>query len=62
MVAAADWFTLDGFDPVPKVQIVTIEDSLALRDRAVRLPAPCCDAFKKAAAEPDRTAQGRLDL
>ena len=60
--AAAGQFTLDGFDPVPKIQIVTIEDALALRDRAVRLPARRDDAFKKAPAEPDRTAQGRLDL
>lgn len=60
--AAAGQFTLDGFDPVPKIRIVTIEDTLALRDRAARLPARRDDTFKKAGRETDRTAQGRLDL
>jgi len=43
-------------------QIVTIEQALQLRDRAVRLPARRDDAFKKAAREEDRGAQGRLDV
>jgi hypothetical protein len=33
-----------------------------LRDRAVRLPARRDDAFKRAAREEDRGAQGNLDL
>ncbi len=60
--AAAGQFEMDGFNPVPRIQIVTIEDALDLRDRAVRLPARRDDAFKKAAREVDKTAQGRLDI
>jgi len=47
---------------VPRIQIVTIEQALALRDRAVRLPALRADTFRKAAREEDRGAQGALDL
>jgi site-specific DNA-methyltransferase (adenine-specific) len=50
-----------GFAPVPKLQIVTVEEALQLRDRAVRLPARRDDAFRKAARE-EGGAQGRLDL
>ena len=60
--AAAGQFELDGFAPVPRIQIVTIEDALNLRDRAVRLPAVRSDTFKKAAREEDKSAQGKLDL
>ncbi|WP_243642010.1 DNA methyltransferase [Rhodovulum steppense] len=60
--AAAGLYQMDGFDPVPRIQIVTIEEALALRDRAVRLPARRDDTFKRAAREEDRGAQGRLDL
>lgn len=47
---------------VPRLQIVTIAEALALRDRAVRLPVLRQDSFKKAAREEDRGAQGALDL
>jgi site-specific DNA-methyltransferase (adenine-specific) len=60
--AGAGQYELDGFEPVPRVQIVSIEEALALRDRGVRLPARRDDAFKRAAREEDRAAQGRLDL
>ena len=60
--AAAGQFEMDGFHPVPRIQIVSIEDALELRDRAVRLPARRDDAFKKAAVEEDKRAQGKLDL
>jgi site-specific DNA-methyltransferase (adenine-specific) len=60
--AAAGQFELDGFSPVPRVQIVTIEQALELRDRAVRLPARRDDNFKKAAREKDKGAQGQLEL
>jgi site-specific DNA-methyltransferase (adenine-specific) len=60
--AAAGQFALDGFDPVPRIQIVTIEEALRLRDRAVRLPARRDDTFKRAAREEDHSAQGALDL
>lgn len=37
--AAAGQFQMEGFEPVPRIQIVSIEEALNLRDRAVRLPA-----------------------
>lgn len=60
--AAAGQFEMEGFDPVPRIQIVTIEEALDLRDRAVRLPARRDDAFKRAAREEDKGAQGKLDI
>jgi site-specific DNA-methyltransferase (adenine-specific) len=42
--AAAGLFEMDGFARVPRLQIVTIEQALALRDRAVKLPARRDDA------------------
>jgi len=66
--AALDWakqsglFTAPGFAPVPRIQIVTIEQALALRARAVNLPARHNDTFKRAAREVDRGAQGALDF
>ena len=52
---------MEGFSPVPRIQIVSIEDALQLRDRAVRLPARRDDAFKKAKRESSST-QGSLDI
>ena len=60
--AAAGQFTLEGFEPVPRIQIVTVDEALRLRDRAVRLPARRDDTFKQARREEDRGAQGALDL
>lgn len=60
--AGAGQCTLDGFEPVPRIQIVTIEEAINLRDRALRLPARRDDTFKKAAREADTKAQGKLDL
>jgi site-specific DNA-methyltransferase (adenine-specific) len=60
--AAAGQFEMEGFAPVPRLQIVTVEEALKLRDRAVRLPARRDDTFKRAAREEDRGAQGALDL
>lgn len=60
--AAAGQFEMEDFQPVPRIQIVSIEDALQLRDRAVRMPARRDDTFRKAAREEDRTAQGKLDL
>jgi hypothetical protein len=51
-----------GFAPVPRLQIVTVEDAMRLRERAVQLPARRDDTFKRAAREEDRGAQGALDL
>ena len=51
-----------GFAPVPRLQIVTVEQAMALRERAVQLPARRDDTFKRAAREEDRGAQGAFDL
>ncbi len=59
--AAAGQFEMDGFSPVPRIQIVSIEEALQLRDRAVRLPARRDDTFKKARRE-SSSGQGALDL
>jgi site-specific DNA-methyltransferase (adenine-specific) len=59
--AAAGQFELEGFTPVPRLQIVSIEEALQLRDRAVKLPARRDDTFKKAKRE-DGGNQGSLDL
>lgn len=60
--ATAGPFDLPGFAPVPRLQIVTIEDAMALRHRAVDLPARRDDAFRKPARHEDTTRQSRLDL
>lgn len=60
--AGAGQFELPGFAPVPRLQIVTIAQAMELRDRAVRLPARRDDGFRRAAAEVDTRAQGKLDL
>lgn len=52
----------DDSRPVPKIQIVRIEDAMRLRERAVDLPLRRADVFKRAAKEEDRGAQGALDL
>ena len=51
-----------GFAPVPRLQIVTVEQAMQLRDRAVQLPARRDDTFKRAAREEDTRRQGALDL
>lgn len=58
----AGLFEAPGFAPVPRIQIVTVEQAIALRERAVNLPARHNDTFKKAPREVDRGAQGALDL
>ncbi|GGH52012.1 site-specific DNA-methyltransferase [Frigidibacter albus] len=60
--AGAGQYELPGFAPVPRLQIVTVEEAMRLRDRALRLPARRDDAFKRAVVEKDPGAQGRLDL
>lgn len=59
--AAAGQFEMEGFSAVPRIQIVTVEDALTLRDRAVRLPARRDDAFRRAKRE-ESGGQGALDL
>ncbi len=46
---------------VPRIQIVTIEQALALRDRAVWVPLVQA-SHKRAAREVDATRQGAMDL
>lgn len=58
----AGQFTDSDFAPVPRIQIVTIEDALHLRYRAVPLSVCRGDGFKKAAREAKLDSQGRLDL
>ncbi|MBL9052891.1 MAG: restriction endonuclease [Tabrizicola sp.] len=60
--AAAGQHEEPGFAPVPRLQIVTIEQAMALRERAVHLPARRGDTFKQAAREEDTRRQGALDL
>ncbi len=60
--AAAGQFTEAGFAPVPRLQIVTVAQAMALRERAVELPARRDDTFKKAARDERADTQGRLDL
>ena len=60
--AATGQFAMDGFSPVPRLQIVTIEDAMRLRERVVQLPARRADSFRRAPREEDRSAQGRLEL
>jgi site-specific DNA-methyltransferase (adenine-specific) len=60
--AGAGQFTLPGTDlSVPRIQIVTIAQAMALRDRAVRVPLVQA-SHKRAAREEDGAAQGALDL
>jgi site-specific DNA-methyltransferase (adenine-specific) len=61
--AGAGQYAPEGIEnPVPRIQIVTIEAAMKLRDRAVQLPLRRSDVFRKAAREEDRSAQGALDL
>jgi hypothetical protein len=60
--AAAGPHEEPGFAPVPRLQIVTVEDAMRLRERAVQLPARRDDMFRRAALEEDQSRQGALDL
>lgn len=61
--AGAGQYQAEGFEnPVPKIQIITIEQAMKLRDRAVQVPLRRADVFKRAAREETKGAQGALDL
>ena len=65
MVAEANGMGLlqvEGFDPRPRIQIVTIEQALARGPTSIDAPLRHGDTYKRAAPEEDRTAQGKLDL
>ncbi len=59
---AGHYIDKDDDRPIPKIQIITIEDAMRLRDRAVQQPLRRADVFKRAAVEKDPSAQGALDL
>ena len=60
--ASAGLYEEPGFAPVPRLQIVTVERAMQLRERAVHLPARRDDTFKRAAREENTGRQGALDL
>ncbi len=60
--AAAGQHEEPGFAPVPRLQIVTIEEAMRLREHAVAVPARRDDAFKPAPKDERRGRQGALDL
>ena len=57
----AGTFHVEGFDPVPRLQIVTVEEAMAHGPRAVNTPLRH-GSYKRAAREVDTRAQGALDL
>jgi site-specific DNA-methyltransferase (adenine-specific) len=60
--AAAGLHEEPGFAPVPRLQIVTVEEAMRLRERAVQLPARRADTFRQAPREDRAGRQGALDL
>ncbi|MFB9149644.1 site-specific DNA-methyltransferase [Roseovarius ramblicola] len=58
----AGTFQVDGFDPVPRLQIITVEEAMQNGPRAVNTPLRHGSPYKKAAREEDARAQGSLDL
>ncbi|GAB4289630.1 MAG: site-specific DNA-methyltransferase [Roseovarius sp.] len=58
----AGTFQVEGFDPVPRLQIITIEEAMEKGPRAVNTPLRHGSPYKRAAREEDRGAQGSLDL
>ncbi len=59
--AGAGLCQIAGFASVPRIQIVTIQEAMQLRDRAVRLPARTA-SFKPAARDEVTGRQKSLDL
>ena len=59
--AAAGQFTLEDCSPVPRLQIVTVEQAMALRERAVALPLRRADTFRRAARE-EGGRQGAFEI
>jgi site-specific DNA-methyltransferase (adenine-specific) len=58
----AGTFSVDGFPPIPRIQIVPIERALKERERAVQVPLRHADTYKKAPREEAPERQGRLEL
>jgi site-specific DNA-methyltransferase (adenine-specific) len=59
--AGAGQAQVRGFGAVPRIQIVTIDAAMRLRDRAVRLPARL-ESLKRAVREEDGTRQQAMDF
>ncbi|MEI6798767.1 MAG: DNA methyltransferase [Pseudomonadota bacterium] len=59
--AGAGLCQIAGFASVPRIQIVTVEDAMRLRDRAIRLPSRTA-AFKQSARDEVAGLQKSLDL
>ena len=51
---------VEGFDPRPRIQIVTVEDALARGPAAVDAPLRHGDTYKAAPREAESESQGRL--
>ena len=60
--AGAGQWQMEGANPVPRVQIVTIEDLLTQIAPPIRLPLARNDTYKKAAREKSTKDQGALDI
>jgi len=60
--AAAGFWEIEGFEPVPRVQIVTVEQLLTSPAPPIRIPMARSDTYRKAAREERSGRQGALDL
>ena len=60
--AAAGQHEEPGFAPVPRLQIVTVEDAMRLRDRAARIPARLGSVQQVAPKQRRAGDQAALDL
>lgn len=58
--AAAGQHEEPGFAPVPRIQIITIEQAMALKDRAAQIPARLGSVQKVAPKQRQADSQGRL--
>ena len=58
--ARSGTFTVEGYPPIPRIQIVTIEEALHRREAAIRVPMRHADTYKAAPKEKDEGAQGSL--
>jgi site-specific DNA-methyltransferase (adenine-specific) len=58
--AAAGQWAIEGFPPVPRVQIVTVEALLTSIAPPIRLPLVRSDTFRRAAREEGADKQGKL--
>ena len=60
--AAAGFWEIEGFEPVPRLQIVTVEQLLTSPAPPIRIPMARSDTYKKAAREERTGRQGSLDI